>query len=182
MDPLSSSSLFEQFLAERRYLKNVTPTTIEWHETAFKAFQRTADNRPLLIDKASLQHFVVVLTSLRLIFCGALWRTGASAERRHDFTLGRRLDSRPFSLGPPNRERPRHEAAARIQQVAAFEKLCFPPVRLAVKPQLAGHRRAVRRSDEFEQELTGPRLAWRWRRGVPEHRLRVHETTIAHRA
>jgi hypothetical protein len=34
MDPLSASaskSLFEQFLSERRYLKNVTPRTIEWY-------------------------------------------------------------------------------------------------------------------------------------------------------
>jgi hypothetical protein len=47
MDPLSasvvdhrcdllSSALFAQFLDERRYLKNVTPDTIEWYETAFK--------------------------------------------------------------------------------------------------------------------------------------------------
>jgi hypothetical protein len=49
MDPLSasvdeprrdllSSALFRQFLDERHYLKNVTPRTIEWYETAFKAF------------------------------------------------------------------------------------------------------------------------------------------------
>jgi hypothetical protein len=46
MDPLSKSSLFEQFLTERRCLKNVTPSTIEWYETAFKAFQRSADSSP----------------------------------------------------------------------------------------------------------------------------------------
>jgi hypothetical protein len=40
MDPLSTTSLCEQFLAERRYLKNVTPSTIEWYETAFNAFCR----------------------------------------------------------------------------------------------------------------------------------------------
>ena len=61
MDPLSTSSLFEQFLAECRYLKNVTPSTIEWYETAFKAFQRSADSSPPLINKASLQHFVIAL-------------------------------------------------------------------------------------------------------------------------
>jgi hypothetical protein len=33
MDPLSTSSLITQFLAERRYLKNVTPSTIECYET-----------------------------------------------------------------------------------------------------------------------------------------------------
>ena len=37
MDPLSTVSLCEQFPAERRYLNNVTPSTIEWYVTAFKA-------------------------------------------------------------------------------------------------------------------------------------------------
>ncbi len=64
MDPLSarsSKSLFEQFLTERRYLKNVTPATIEWYETAFKAWQRAsgADSPPL--TKPALQQFVVSL-------------------------------------------------------------------------------------------------------------------------
>jgi integrase len=70
MDPLStsvverrtdllSSALFRQFLDERRYLKNVTPDTIEWYETAFKAFQRTLHDDAPVIAKASLQNFVV---------------------------------------------------------------------------------------------------------------------------
>ena len=42
MDPLSTCLLFEQFLAQRRYLKNVTPST---------------DSPPL--TKSSLQQFVV---------------------------------------------------------------------------------------------------------------------------
>jgi site-specific recombinase XerC len=59
MDPLSTSVLFEQFLAQRRYLKNVTPSTIEWYQTAFKALQKAlaADSPPL--TKSSLQQFVV---------------------------------------------------------------------------------------------------------------------------
>ena len=59
MDPLSTCLLFEQFLAERRYLKNVTPSTLEWYETAFKALQKAlgADVPPL--TKSSLQQFVV---------------------------------------------------------------------------------------------------------------------------
>jgi integrase/recombinase XerD len=64
MDPLSACSsklLFEQFLNERRYLKNVTPATIEWYETAFNAWQRGsgADSPPL--TKSALQQFVVSL-------------------------------------------------------------------------------------------------------------------------
>jgi hypothetical protein len=44
MDPLStcsSKTLFEQFLKDRRFLKNVTPSTIEWYETAWKALTRS---------------------------------------------------------------------------------------------------------------------------------------------
>jgi hypothetical protein len=35
------STLFERFLRERRYLKNVTPKTIAWYQSAFLAFTRT---------------------------------------------------------------------------------------------------------------------------------------------
>ena len=61
MDPLSTSLLFEQFLAQRRYLKNVTPSTIEWYQTAFKALQKIlgADLPPL--TKSALQAFVVAV-------------------------------------------------------------------------------------------------------------------------
>jgi integrase/recombinase XerD len=61
MDPLSTSDLFEQFLAQRRYLKNVTPSTIEWYETAFKALQRVQDSPAPAVTKASLQAFVIAL-------------------------------------------------------------------------------------------------------------------------
>ena len=59
MDPLATCFLFEQFLAQRRYLRNVTPSTIEWYQTAFKALQRAlgADVPPL--TKSALQQFVV---------------------------------------------------------------------------------------------------------------------------
>jgi site-specific recombinase XerD len=60
-DPLSSSALFKQFLDERRFLHNVTPSTIEWYETAFKALQRTSGQPAPLITKSSLQNFVVTL-------------------------------------------------------------------------------------------------------------------------
>jgi site-specific recombinase XerD len=60
MDLLSMSRLFEQFLAQRRYLKNVTSSTIEWYETAFKALQRTHGMDPVL-SKPALQAFVVAL-------------------------------------------------------------------------------------------------------------------------
>ena len=59
--------LFQQFLRERTYINNVTPSTIEWYESAWKAFntaQASAPPRPdsaPLISKADLQHFVVHL-------------------------------------------------------------------------------------------------------------------------
>jgi hypothetical protein len=61
MDPLSTSKRFLDFLHERRYLKNVTPSTIEWYETAFRAYQRThgTDSPPL--TRPGLQRFVVDL-------------------------------------------------------------------------------------------------------------------------
>jgi integrase/recombinase XerD len=37
----SLDSLFEQFLRERTYLKNVSPKTRTWYETAWKAFTKT---------------------------------------------------------------------------------------------------------------------------------------------
>jgi site-specific recombinase XerD len=60
MDLLSTSLLFQDFLAQRRYLRNVTPSTIEWYETAFKALQRTHGADPQL-SRATLQSFVVDL-------------------------------------------------------------------------------------------------------------------------
>jgi integrase/recombinase XerD len=60
MDLLSTSSLFSDFLAQRRYLRNVTPSTIEWYDTAFKALQRTHGADPQL-TRNSLQAFVVDL-------------------------------------------------------------------------------------------------------------------------
>ena len=60
-DPLASTTLFKQFLDERRFLHNVTPSTIEWYETAFKALQRTSGQAAPLITKSSLQGFVVAM-------------------------------------------------------------------------------------------------------------------------
>jgi integrase/recombinase XerD len=61
MDPLATSVLFEHFLSERRYLRNVTTSTLEWYKTAFKSLQKTlgADVPPL--TKSNLQQFVVAI-------------------------------------------------------------------------------------------------------------------------
>lgn len=59
--------LFQQFLRERTYLNNVTASTTEWYESAWKAFKKAQAEAPArsdsapLISKADLQHFVVHL-------------------------------------------------------------------------------------------------------------------------
>jgi hypothetical protein len=59
--------LFQQFLRERTYIQNVTASTREWYECAWKAFkaaQADAPPRPTsapLISKSDLQGFVVHL-------------------------------------------------------------------------------------------------------------------------
>jgi hypothetical protein len=65
MDHLNQ--LFQQFLRERIYLKNVTPKTRVWYESAWKAFVAAHANRPEhpsgspLITRSDLNHFVVHL-------------------------------------------------------------------------------------------------------------------------
>jgi integrase/recombinase XerD len=59
--------LFQQFLRERTFITNVTPKTIAWYESAWKAFKRArASTSPRLasaplISRADLQSFVVHL-------------------------------------------------------------------------------------------------------------------------
>jgi site-specific recombinase XerD len=59
--------LFQQFIRERTFVTIVTPKTIAWYESAWKAFTRArsaALPRPesaLLISRADLQFFVVHL-------------------------------------------------------------------------------------------------------------------------
>lgn len=56
------STLFEQFLRERRYLKNVTPKTVVWYQTGFQAFTRTVSVEGLGdLSKPLLHEFVVAL-------------------------------------------------------------------------------------------------------------------------
>ena len=58
---------FQQFLRERTNVNNVTASTREWYETAWKAFRAAHSNGPErtasapLIAKSDLQHFVVHL-------------------------------------------------------------------------------------------------------------------------
>jgi hypothetical protein len=49
-----ASPLFDQFLRERTFLKNVTPRTIVWYQVAFKGFLASS-------PAPALQQFVIAL-------------------------------------------------------------------------------------------------------------------------
>ena len=53
--------LFQQFLRDRTYLKNVTPKTQVWYETAWKTYLRSCAEPPTSITRADLQRFIVHL-------------------------------------------------------------------------------------------------------------------------
>ena len=55
-----TSTLFKQVLDERQYLKNVTTSTLEWYDTAFKAFERIV-GRDEPLTKSNTQRFVIAL-------------------------------------------------------------------------------------------------------------------------
>jgi site-specific recombinase XerC len=63
------NSLLDRFLRERTYLKNVSPKTRVWYETAWKTFLRTQGpgfgttpiDSPQAITRQHLQEFVVAL-------------------------------------------------------------------------------------------------------------------------
>jgi site-specific recombinase XerD len=56
------STLFEQFLRERRYLKNATPKTEAWYQSAFDALTRTVPiATPADLNKAALTSFILSL-------------------------------------------------------------------------------------------------------------------------
>jgi integrase/recombinase XerD len=89
--PLASE--FDQFLTERRYLKNVTEATLIWYQVAWKNYQRS--NPPAgLPSKASLQQLVIGLRQRGVkpvtintyvtamnAFCLWLFQEGHAAER-----------------------------------------------------------------------------------------------------
>jgi site-specific recombinase XerD len=89
------ATLFEQFLTERTYLKNVTPATLVWYQVAFKNYRASiADDAPPLPTKNTLQQFVIRQRerSIRPVtvntyigamnaFCAWLHQEGHVAER-----------------------------------------------------------------------------------------------------
>jgi site-specific recombinase XerD len=66
------AALCDQFLKERRFLKNVTEPTLVWYRVAFRNYQQlvAADAAPLP-TKATLQQFVVALRErgIRTVTC-----------------------------------------------------------------------------------------------------------------
>lgn len=84
MSPLDQ--LFEQFLRERRYLKNVTPDTIEWYQTAWDRFRKARIDQPSQpsdLTRAHLESFVVALRDrgIRPVTCNT-WIKALNAFAR----------------------------------------------------------------------------------------------------
>jgi len=52
------ATLFERFLKERTYLKNVTPRTLVWYQVAFKNCRKAVGD-DVLPTRAALQQFVI---------------------------------------------------------------------------------------------------------------------------
>jgi hypothetical protein len=100
MEPLStqpSCPLFEQFLAERQYLKNVTPKTLAWYVTSFQSYQK-AQPATALPSKASLHAWVIALRErgLRPVSCNTYIKAlNAFWLRRSETRPVRRSESRP---------------------------------------------------------------------------------------
>jgi integrase/recombinase XerD len=55
------AALFDQFLKERRFLKNVTEATLVWYRVAFTNYTSLVATDVALPTKATLQQFVVAL-------------------------------------------------------------------------------------------------------------------------
>jgi hypothetical protein len=59
---VSGDPLFQQFLPERTYLKNVTPKTRDWYKSASKALKSTqGDGEAWPLTEPLLQTFIVRL-------------------------------------------------------------------------------------------------------------------------
>jgi site-specific recombinase XerD len=92
-------SLLQQFLRERKYLRNLPPQTLEWYETAWKAFRKSATScltNPTTLNRLHLEEFIYSLrdrgvrpvtcnTWLRALnaFCRWLHENGHSPSRVH---------------------------------------------------------------------------------------------------
>ena len=56
------ATLFDKFLQERLYLKNVTPRTLVWYRVAFNSYRASlAVDAPVLPTRATLQQFLIQL-------------------------------------------------------------------------------------------------------------------------
>ena len=89
------ATLFDQFLRERRFLKNVTDATLVWYRVAFKNYQALVPAADATLPtKATLQHFVIALRERGITpvtrntyvgamnaFCAWLYQEGHARER-----------------------------------------------------------------------------------------------------
>jgi site-specific recombinase XerD len=127
--------LLTQFLRERKYLRNVSPRTLEWYETAWQAFRRSATH--CLTDagsltRADLEHFVYATRDrgVRPVTCNT-WLRALNAffkwmHERGD--LPSRVHMRPLKV--EKRLVPTIEPEA-IRVLAGFK----PPTAITVNPK-----------------------------------------------
>jgi hypothetical protein len=120
--PSGSMDRLDQ-LRERTYLNNVTTTTIEWYESAWKAFKTSQSDASArvasesLISKADLQHFVLHLRErgLKPVSCNT-WVRALNAVCR--WLYEQREILAPIKLAPQRFEkrliRTHDEATLRI--------------------------------------------------------------------
>ncbi len=65
-------TLLTHFLRERKYLRNLRPQTLEWYETAWKAFRKSATHcltDPTALNRAHLEQFIYTLPHPGLAPC-----------------------------------------------------------------------------------------------------------------
>ena len=117
--------LFQQFLRERKYLRNVSPRTVEWYETAWKAFCDSATHCPTdpgELNRAHLEQLVYALRErgVRPVTCNT-WLKALNAffrwlhEQEH---LPTRVHLRPLMV--EKRLVPTFDAAA-IHAIVSFK-------------------------------------------------------------
>jgi site-specific recombinase XerD len=79
-------TLLAQFLRERKYLHNLRPQPLEWYETAWKAFRKSATScltDPKELNRSHLEQFIYTLRDrdVRPVTCNT-WLWGPNAFRR----------------------------------------------------------------------------------------------------
>ena len=103
--------LFQQFLRERIYIRNITPKTRDYYVTAWKSFERSRATAPSrapdgpVLTRADLQHFIVHLRErgVKPVTCNC-WLRGLNAFGRWLHAEGE--IAQPVRVRPQREEKP----------------------------------------------------------------------------